>query len=187
MSIIMGLDISTSHIGFCIYDDEKEEILKLENILLSKLVKDGDIFKKTEIFKKFITKAVKNYKIDKTIIERPLEALSMGRSSAGTIIKLHNFNILCQYILCQISYEYELIARATIIKAVTGSGRKPKKYTNIDTKEWLGLYFIEEQPSIELKRYSRGNKEGKLHPEAYDVIDAWACCKYAQKIKLKNS
>jgi Holliday junction resolvasome RuvABC endonuclease subunit len=180
MSIVLGLDISTSHVGVCVYDNKENKILKIDNILLSKLVKDGDIFKKTAIFKEEIEKVFEEFQINKTIIEKPLDAFSMGRSSAGTIIKLHNFNILCQYILNEMNVKFESFARTTILKKVTGRGRKPKKYTNIDTKEWLAVYFIAEQPGIELKYYSRGKNEGKLHAESYDMIDAWACCKFVK-------
>jgi Holliday junction resolvasome RuvABC endonuclease subunit len=177
MAIVLGLDISSSHVGFCVYDDAINKILKIENILLNKLVPSKDLFKKIEIFEKVITKVVDSYKIDKTTIEKPVSRFMPGKSSADTIIKLQNFNILCQYILYKLNVKYNLIARATLLKAVTGIGRKPS-YIKTDSKEWLVTYFVKEQPDIELKKKSAGKNKGDIHPEAFDIVDAWACCKY---------
>ena len=105
MSIILGLDVSTSVTGICIVDsdivpdDLGSHILKLEAIELSKF---KTIWEKADIVKKYFEEfeATNEYKIDKIdriVLEEALTAFRPGMSSAATISTLIRFNGIVSY------------------------------------------------------------------------------------------
>ena len=51
--MILGLDISTSIIGVCVYDDRKEEIIKTDYIDLRKI---GNFLHKAQAVEEYINK-----------------------------------------------------------------------------------------------------------------------------------
>ena len=86
--MILGLDVSTSKIGYCVIDDNQK-------LLLYGFVK----FKKEPFEERawdFFTNTLKDidrkYKIKEVRIEEPFSMFSGGKTTAGTMSKLQRFN-----------------------------------------------------------------------------------------------
>jgi len=164
--LILGIDISTTNIGFCIADQD-DNIKEFFTVELNKYVPDKNIFKKVDVFEKTIEILFKKYEIDHVFIEQALSFFKEGGSMAATIILLNQFNILCQYVLTKKGIKYHMVASQTALKCSTGVGRKPA-YEK-DKKIWLSKLFEQKHPEIELKR----KKDGvEIHPTMFDAVDA---------------
>jgi len=86
--MILGIDVSTSKIGYCVVDDQ-------QNLLVFGFVK----FKKEPLEErawKFFADTLKDidrkYKIKEVRIEEPFTMFSGGKTTAGTMSKLQRFN-----------------------------------------------------------------------------------------------
>ena len=91
MSNILGLDLATNISGYT--------ILKPNGVLLDAGIidtsKESDIIPKAFLFKTWLTnQSLKGY-IGKVCVENALTKMGFG-SSANTLLKLTQFNILCQ-------------------------------------------------------------------------------------------
>ena len=75
--MILGLDISTSKIGYCILDDNKKiianEFMKLKPLQLED---------RAEIFYEFLSVLNKKHNIDHVFIEEPFTMFGGGRTTA---------------------------------------------------------------------------------------------------------
>ena len=101
--MILGLDVSTSKIGYCIIDYNKNliccDVMKLKPLQLED---------RAVIFCDFIKTIKKQYKIKEVFIEQPFSMFGGGKTTAMTMSKLQRFNGMCCYILSQI-YEVEAV------------------------------------------------------------------------------
>ena len=90
--MILGLDISTSKIGYCILD-ENEKIIANEFMKLKPLQLED----RAEIFYEFLFVLSKKHNIDHVYIEEPFTMFGGGRTTAGTMAKLQRFNGMCSF------------------------------------------------------------------------------------------
>ena len=90
--MILGLDISTSKIGYCVLN-EKKEIIANEFMKLKPLQLED----RAEIFYEFLSLLNKKYKIKHVFIEEPFTMFGGGRTTAGTMAKLQRFNGMCSF------------------------------------------------------------------------------------------
>lgn len=102
MSLVLGLDVSTSCIGVCIIDDSltgKESIVFLDRIEL-KRNKDGSLWSKSDQVRDTLAETVAAHgKPSRVIIEEPLMGFRANASSAQTITTLMRFNGIVSYIV----------------------------------------------------------------------------------------
>lgn len=170
-TLIMGLDISTSHIGVCIAT--KDDQIKLFSAIDYSKLGDLTIFDKTKLFRMKMMDVFEEYNIKTVYIEQPLLMFKQASSRIQVIVLLQQFNALCQFVLNEMGKKVVMIPSSTAMKAGLGIGRKPKWVE--DKKVWTSEEFHKLHPEIELKRYEKGKKEGQIHSDEYDKVDAWMC------------
>ena len=90
--MILGLDISTSKIGYCVLDENKN-IIGNEVINLKPLSLED----RAEIFYEFLSILSMKHNIKHVFIEEPFTMFGGGRTTAGTMAKLQRFNGMCSF------------------------------------------------------------------------------------------
>ena len=84
--MILGLDISTSRIGYCIIDYNKELII--HDVMKFKPLALED---RAEIFYQFLRDIKKEHKIKDVFIEQPFSMFGGGKTTAMTMAKLQRW------------------------------------------------------------------------------------------------
>ena len=129
----LGLDISTSKIGFSIIDDNRSLI----ECGVWKYKPDTPLEEKTQLFTEELKSLRSKYEIKKTFVEQPFIAFSGGRTTAVTMAKLQRFNGMCCYgIFCVFGSCPELLSANETRKAV-GIKRKRGEDTKKKIIEWV--------------------------------------------------
>ena len=160
--VTLGIDISTTTVGYAFVENEK--ILTMDFIDIKKY----DIYKEKAFF--VITELHKSPyidKIDKIYVEDNLSGFMGGRTSQQTIIKLAKFNaILC--FLLEDTFDIEVVsvnpstARKKVFGKARVKGKKAKDFVKervedkYDTSKWC-------------KTTTRGNWD-KRNIDAYDGL-----------------
>lgn len=172
----IGLDISTSNIGICLFKNKS-----FYKMLYVDMTKEKDLFLKTELFKKEIDK-LDEERFDKIniYIEDILMSFSKGFSSSNIITKLAKFNGIISYIV----YD-KFNVKPNYINV--NSARKQldikiDKKLNIDKKEQVLLWVDKDLNGNFLwpmKKINRGKNKGIVKYEnfCYDMADAYVICK----------
>jgi len=175
--VVLGLDISTSNVGFCIFNDK--ELLIADAINLSK---NKCIFEKADLVKKVLLK-IKKFNIDKILIEENLQSFRAGFSSAKTISSLSKFNGIVSYIAQTIFLiKPEFI---NVIHARSKCGIKIDRKSNLNTKEQVLNWVSSTKPFTNFiwptKILSSGPRKGQeiKTPQCYDIADAAVLCLYS--------
>ena len=170
--MILGLDVSTSIVGVCVYDDRKEKIIKTDYIDLRKV---GSFLEKAQVVENYIKNDLSDEKIDYVFIEEALMFFRRGGSTAKTMSVLQRFNGIVSW-LCFKNLEIEP-RYVTPISARTRCGiRVPR---GKKAKEVVMEHFIETKEfQIEYTRY------GNVQKYCYDIADAVVVAKAGSKIML---
>jgi predicted metallopeptidase len=170
--MILGLDISTSIVGVCVYDDRKEEIVKADYIDLRKV---GNFLHKAQAVEEYINNTLVSQKIDYIFIEEALMFFRRGGSTAKTMSVLQRFNGIVSWLCYKIlklepRYITPISARSRCgIKVPRGKKAKQVVIEHfIETKEF----------PIEYTRY------GNVQKYCYDIADAIVIAKAGSKIML---
>lgn len=159
--MVLGLDISTTCIGYCVYDGK--------NILDKAAIKlEGEFYDRVDFALNELDRIVDGWKIDTIHIEEFLMKFALGRSSAFSINKLISFNSIISYHLYKRNKGIKRYNVLSARKALFGMA-KNKFYKN--SKEFvlemlrkkLGQSFIDSLPK---------NTRGNIAAEAYDINDA---------------
>lgn len=152
--MILGLDISTSILGYTILDD-KGKIVVCDCIDMRK--EETDILVKGGVVEKRFEDLTKQYKIDKIYIEQSLQAFRPGLSSAQVILTLGKFNGIVSWIAAKTFGTYpEFIGATTARKAV---GIKVQRGEN--AKEIVLKHLIDTVPEFVVQYTPKGNpKQG---------------------------
>tara|TARA_Y100000592_G_scaffold22093_1_gene34216 strand:+ start:16840 stop:17391 length:552 start_codon:yes stop_codon:yes gene_type:complete len=175
----LGLDISTSVIGICIFDDAN--FVLMDKINLSKI---KNIFEKARETERVLDNIFKNYNIENVYIEDILLAFRRGMSSSKTLMQLARFNGIVSNIVYRSCGLMPVYINVNTARKLLGI--KIDKNSSIDKKRqvlnWvdndLGGYKWEE------KVISRGKNKGcvKLENFCYDMSDSYVICKAGIKI-----
>ena len=171
----LGLDISTSIIGVCLFKEDK--FFKFYHLDLTKV---KCVFEKSKLYEKLISEIFEEYNFTSVYIEDTLQSFSRGLSSAKTLMTLAKFNGIVSYITHNISglipdYINVNTARKTL-------GIKIDKNSNIDKKEQVLRWVdsdLEKKFDWPKKTISRGKNIGvvKFEKFCYDISDAYVICK----------
>tara|TARA_R110000822_G_scaffold299298_1_gene422262 strand:- start:1139 stop:1642 length:504 start_codon:yes stop_codon:yes gene_type:complete len=86
--MILGLDVSTSKIGYCVIDENQNLI----EVSFKKLKEETLEDRAYEFFHKELTRIKKTYNITHVRIEEPFSMFAGGKTTAGTMSKLQRFN-----------------------------------------------------------------------------------------------
>jgi len=160
--VILGLDISTSVVGYAFVENKKILDMNFINIKNYDIYKEKAFHVLTEL-----NKSLYIDKVEKIYVEDNLSGFAGGRTSQQTIIKLAKFNaILCYVIEDTFEIEVKNVNPLTARKQVFGKARvkgvKAKDFVKrqieelYDTKKWC-------------KHTTRGNWD-KRNIDAYDGL-----------------
>ena len=167
--MILGLDISTSKIGYCIFD--RDTLLEVDFIDLRK---EKDYYKKLNIFKEKIINIKLNYNITKVIIEDPLGS----SNNINTAMLLAKFNGVCSYITSDVFNVQPIHVsvhqiRKTLCKEfiTIKNGKEVLSFPkDIDKKMYIWEKVNKLFPDISWY-YGKNNK---LRDESFDMSDSIA-------------
>jgi RNase H-fold protein (predicted Holliday junction resolvase) len=159
--IILGLDISSSRIGYCLIN-ENEDLLLVDEIKLkpSQSLEDrADIFKNT-------MKIIKEHsEVDYVFIEQPFMAFSGGKTTAATMAKLQRFNGMCSYVVHSLFGRTPTLIQANKARGLVGLKIKRSDNTKLKVIEWVS----EKYPKKFIVEYTR---HGNPKPGTDDKADA---------------
>ena len=160
--MILGLDISTSIVGFTIVD--QGEIVKTFAIDLRNKNNFPDIYSKYNHIQGELLDIQREYKIEHIFIEQSLQMFRSGFSSAKTLSTLSSFNGVITY-LCyrELSIKPEHIPASSARKAC---GITIKKGTK--AKEQVVKFLLDNEPCFVVEY----TKSGNLKPKYYDIADS---------------
>lgn len=166
MTIVMGLDISSTCIGLSLIE-EKDYKFKLLEIDSYKPNKENGIFDALLKTKEYIRSKLKEWKPDKVVIEDIAQHFAGGASSAKTIITLAIYNrTIGLTVYEELGQEPNLMNVNTvrsIIKPKGFSGKLPKE----DVPEVVAAILKIDFPYIY-------NRKGKIADESLDRADSIA-------------
>lgn len=176
--MILGLDVSTSIIGICVYDKD-EGLVELERIDLRKT---KNFFDKAKLVEIFLTNIMVMYpQITEVWIEDIMQSFSRGLSSAKTITQLARFNGIVSFSACKFfDVEPQYINVNTARKTL---GIKIDKDSSIDKKEQVRLWVDNDLGGYDWpkKTLKTGPRKGETEFEkfCYDMADAFVIARAA--------
>jgi hypothetical protein len=163
--VYVGLDISTSIIGFCALD-ESGNLLDIDHLVLKK---EKSLYKKVDLFRAFIVKKTKNFSDIKFFVEAPLLMFKMKASMASVIALLQKFNALCCFQIYSIwNVEPILLNVASVRKTIGISLPKKKKKSEIKPIIFNHIKSLKIIP----ESHWTYKKTGTLKDHHYDECDA---------------
>ena len=172
MGLQLGLDISTSNVGWCLLEEKTGKFVDAGALELSK---KKDIFEKSDAVRSALNKLNKKYKITKVGIEENLQAFRPGFSSAKTIVTLARFNgIVTLLAFEEIQVRPDFINVNSARKTV---GLKIDRKSSTKTKDQV-LGFVQSQVpdySWPTRTLKSGPRKGLVlfADSCYDIADAY--------------
>ena len=163
----IGLDASTTTVGFAFVDDKNVIDIGFIPIDKQKTIRD-----KVQLTMDELTKLDPFEEVDKIYIEDNLSGFSRGRTSQQTIIKLAKFNAVLTYCL-EFAYGeiVEGVNPMTARKHLFGKARKQGVTAKDFVKKEINcLYNLEE--------YVKLTKTGLWDKRNMDAYDALVCALY---------
>ena len=174
----LGLDISTSMIGVCLFKNNK--FFSMDKIEVGK---DKEFFHKAVRVEDYIRKLCEDYDITELYIEEIFQSFTRGLSSAKTISQLARFNGIVSYIafrhtgLIPVYLNVNTCRKTLNIKIVKTEDKKEQVIKWV-VKDLRGYKF-------ETKVLSRGKNKGNVVYEKWvnDMADAYVVCKAGITLK----
>ena len=174
--MILGLDISTSTTGYCIFNEDG--ILHIGYVCLKK---HKDVFQKSAEIKRALQDIKNKFDIKEIAVEQNLQAFRPGLSSAATLMKLAQFNGIVQWIC------YEIFGIPAISINVNTArktvGLKIKRKDALSTKDQVFNWVALQEKSIQwpTKLVTRCRNKGQVRNinECYDMADSYVIAKAA--------
>lgn len=163
--MILGLDISTSIVGYTILDKENK-IIECDCIRLEKF---KDFFVKTKNVKNKLEALAKKNNITNVYVEESLQAFTPGYSSASTIQSLAKFNGVVSWLCFEIfDVIPEYISAGTArkfcgIKVPRGEKAKPFVFN----------FVVDSVPEFKVEFTAKGNPV----PGSFDRADSYVIAK----------
>lgn len=169
--MILGLDISTSNVGFCILGTEGD----LVDARAVSFSKNKTIFEKALDVRAELQNLKANHGISKVLIEENLQAFRPGFSSAKTIVTLARFNGIVTF-LCSEVFEIEP-EFMNVNSARKKVGLKIDRKSTSSTKDQVLGFVKKELPGFEWpeRTLKSGSRKGLVIPAdcCYDIADAY--------------
>ena len=172
MPLHLGLDISTSNVGWCVVDTEQKSFIAADAV---QLAKKKSIFEKCSAVRSALSSINITHEISSVFIEENLQAFRPGFSSAKTIVTLARFNGMVT-LMCH--DEFALQPKFfNVNNARKLVGLKIDRKSDLSTKEQV-LEFAKSKvnnfqwPTRTLKS---GARKGLVIPadSCYDIADAY--------------
>tara|TARA_Y100000034_G_scaffold60861_1_gene73965 strand:- start:1681 stop:2184 length:504 start_codon:yes stop_codon:yes gene_type:complete len=159
--MILGIDVSTSKIGYCVVDEQQNLI----EVNFKKLKEDTLEDKAYEFFHKELTRIKSTYKITHVCIEEPFTMFSGGKTTAGTMSKLQRFNGMIS-VLSYICFDIvPTLVPSRSARSKCGIKIKRGENTKLKVIEWVSAKFPKDFV-VELTRH------GNPKPGTDDMADS---------------
>ena len=159
--MILGLDISTSRIGYSIIDHDE----KLINYGEIKLNPKESLEIRADLFFSILTQLEEDYDIKHVFIEQPFIAFSGGKTTATTMAKLQRFNGMCSYVVRLLFGFPATLIQANKARGLVGLKIKRGEKTKLKVIEWVEAKY----PKDFIVEYTR---HGNPKPGTDDKADA---------------
>jgi hypothetical protein len=163
--MILALDVSTSCIGYALFDETGEKLMELNYI---KFRTKLSLFEKLDEFKKQIS-FLKESDIQHIVIEEPLKKFAGKFSSASTIGLLNFFNGMISGSVYDIFGVEPIHYNVNTARKTAFPAYKAGKKSN-ENKHQIWTLVREREPHIVWKY---GPKSAKLVDENFDMADAY--------------
>lgn len=172
MSHILGLDISTSNVGWCILEKNSGKFINASAIELKKVT---CVFQKAEQVRKQLKDLLSKYDVTLIGIEENLQAFRPGFSSAKTIVTLARFNGMVSLI------SHDVFGMSPIFMNVNAArkkaGLKIDRKSDLNTKEQV-LNFVRGKITDfnwPMRTIKSGKRKGLVlfADSCYDISDAY--------------
>lgn len=175
-SVSLGLDISTSIIGWSIVPSGT--VMPVKPLLMGhiKLTKLKDMWDKIDFVKQEVPSILENickegYKVDQFYVEDSLKKFSRGKSSAHTIAVLNKFNLIVSYLFREQLGLTPAQIDCTEARKNLGMTLLSTKKAGGKTQKQQAFDFLSESifADIEWPKTRQGNIKQYL----YDEVDAY--------------
>lgn len=170
--MILGIDVSTSIVGFAIMDYDYN--LKVYEKI--KFKSNMPLEQRAQYFKNKLSHYDSYYLIDDVFVEQPAMMFGRGRTTANTMAKLQRFNGMCCYACFQV---FEIVP--TLVHATSARKRMnikvPRNVKN--KKHYIIQEVVKEYPSFKFNLTRYGNPQ----PGTDDMADAIVMAHAGVKIK----
>lgn len=178
--MILGLDISTSCTGYCVFDKSGS----LVDMGAIKLSGKKDLFEKAVQVKSELLNILIKFPIDKICIEENLQAFRPGLSSAKTLLTLARFNGIISYISKEVFEISPDFINVNVARKTVGLKIKRTSICGITTKDqvlsWVKDDINSRGQKFEwpIKIMKSGPRKGQsvLDTSSYDMADAYVLC-----------
>ncbi len=167
---VLGLDISTSVIGYCVVESDDKSIVELGHISLKNV--EG-LFNKVDFAVPKIAALMVGLSVSKVYVEEAVMMFSAGMSSAQTILTLAKFNALVSY------HVRNQLGDANIVWVKPNEARKTcgiqlttKKKAGVGQKEQTFQQLTAPNGLLSHVKWDM-TKTNKVKPESYDRADAF--------------
>ena len=177
MSFILGLDISTSIVGWCILDKKTGGFTAAGAIDLKK---EKCVYKKAGKVSDVLSQLKGEYSICEVVIEENLQAFRPGFSSAKTIVTLARFNGMVS--LCSHNVFKLLPKFVNVNSARKLVGLKIDRKSTASTKEQV-LSFVK----LKIPKYDWPTRIMKSGPRKGLVLSADSCYDIADAFVIAKS
>lgn len=164
--MLLAIDISTSIVGYSIFDGDELVHASYVNIQRHFRKHEGRVplIKKLEYFLDEFFKDIKNYDIDRVVVEEALSKFVKGKSSAHTINSLIAFNFAIRWeIYKKLQIEPEAI---NVSSARKKAGIKVPK--GEDKKEYITGIMENKYPELDWPK----KRTGRQKDWNYDIADS---------------
>ncbi len=168
----LGLDISTSIVGYCVLNSETK---KREKIGYIDLTKETDIYAKADkVMIELEDKVFNKYKLKEIIIEDAMGNFAIGKSKMQVIILLASFNGMVSYNIHKYNIPMKHINVRTG-RCNIGFHEKRNLFDNngkkLDAKHQITNYCLAVDKTLsDIVEYTSKNN---IQPYVFDQIDAF--------------
>lgn len=186
---ILGLDASTTEVGYCIWDKEKGEIVELSHLTL------GDIPNRLDRvveFKKWLTSKLKQHpQINEMVIEEAFKRMVRG-SKADILLMLSAINFAYQFVC----HEFNLKVETILVQQARFNAFPDFKPTNktksggVDQKTQMFDHVskVLSKEYFPTKILKSGPRKGQEVPEDFckDISDAYVVTLGFLRFRIKE-
>jgi Holliday junction resolvasome RuvABC endonuclease subunit len=168
--MILGLDVSTSIIGYTILDEDAK-LIECEAWDLRNKRYFPDLYSKAMHVRDKLEEISKSHKIKHVYIEEPFVFFRAGGSTAKTMAKLQAFNGITSW-LCHDAFGFSPVhispAQARKLNGIKVSRGQKAKEVVLD-------YLLKNEDSFTIEYTSKGNPKPASYDRADSLIIAKAC------------
>jgi len=176
---IIGLDASTTEIGYCVWDKEKDQLVELDHLTLPEVY---SLLEKVEYFKSWLlTKKAQHPQLNEMVIEEAFQKMNSG-SRIEVLLMLAAMNFAYQYVCHEASFKVStiLVQRARFNAFEDFKPVHKAKAGGLDQKHQMfdHVFDLLGKKYFPTKILKSGPRKGQEVPENFcmDISDAYVVC-----------